>query len=191
MDGDRSLAALHAAVPTPGVGSVVGEVEHDGVLRQAEPVERVEHAASRISLFFEIGVVHGSWDSARKATRAAPLAATALVRDLVNMPAADMGPAELQAHVETLGKEFDAQVTITRGDELETGYPMIHAVGQAAERTRAPRLIELEWGNPAHPRIAIIGKGVVFDTGGLNIKTGPAGLSPDGPVRNCHRAVIH
>lgn len=98
--------------------------------------------------------------------------ATALVRDMVNMPAADLGPAELQAHVEALGKEFDAPVSITRGDDLETGYPMIHAVGQAAERSRAPRLIELEWGDPAHPRLAIIGKGVVFDTGGLNIKTG-------------------
>jgi leucyl aminopeptidase len=98
--------------------------------------------------------------------------ATALVRDMVNCPAADLGPAEIQATIELLAAEFDAQINVTRGDDLASGYPMIHAVGQAAERTRAPRLIELEWGNPANPRLALVGKGVAFDTGGLNIKTG-------------------
>lgn len=98
--------------------------------------------------------------------------ATALVRDLVNTPAADFGPAELQHAVEALAAEFDAKITVTRGDDLAQHYPMIHAVGQAATRDRAPRLIELEWGNPANPRIAVVGKGVAFDTGGLNIKTG-------------------
>jgi leucyl aminopeptidase len=98
--------------------------------------------------------------------------ASAVVRDLVNTPAADLGPADLQAAVETLAAEFDAKISVTRGDELAQAYPMIHAVGQAADRERAPRLLELEWGNPANPRIALIGKGVTFDTGGLNIKTG-------------------
>ena len=98
--------------------------------------------------------------------------ATAVVRDLVNTPAADLGPAELQQAVETLAEEFDAKISVTRGEALAQNYPMIHAVGQAAVRDRAPRLIELEWGNPANPRIALIGKGVAFDTGGLNIKTG-------------------
>jgi leucyl aminopeptidase len=61
-------------------------------------------------------------------------------------------------------------VTVTKSEALVKGYPMIHAVGQAAAKGREPRLIELEWGNPAHPRIAIIGKGVCFDSGGLDIK---------------------
>ena len=96
--------------------------------------------------------------------------ATALVRDLVNTPAADMGPAELQHHAEAIAKSHGASVHVTKGHDLETGYPMIHAVGAAAEKRHAPRLIEIEWGNPAHPRVAIIGKGVTFDSGGLDIK---------------------
>ena len=96
--------------------------------------------------------------------------ATALVRDLVNTPAADMGPAELQHQAEAIGKVHGASIHVTKGHDLETGYPMVHAVGAAAEKRHAPRLIELEWGNPAHPRVAIIGKGVTFDSGGLDIK---------------------
>jgi leucyl aminopeptidase len=98
--------------------------------------------------------------------------ATALVRDLVNTPAADMGPADLQAQAEALANAHDATTTVTKGHDLETGYPMIYAVGMAADRACAPRLIELEWGNPANPRVAIIGKGISFDTGGLNLKPG-------------------
>ena len=98
-------------------------------------------------------------------------AATALVRDLVNMPAADLGPAELERAVRDLAEEAGAQVTVTEGRELSDGYPLIAAVGQGATEERAPRLIELEWGNPAHPRIAVIGKGVCFDSGGLDIKS--------------------
>lgn len=96
--------------------------------------------------------------------------ATFKVRDLVNTPASDMGPAELEAEVEALAKANGATLTVTRGDALEQGYPMIHAVGMAAARGREPRLIELEWGNPDHPRLALVGKGVCFDTGGLDIK---------------------
>ena len=101
--------------------------------------------------------------------------ATALVRDLVNTPAADLGPAELEQAVRDVAGEFGAEVRVTSGDELSTGYPLIAAVGAAAIRERAPRLIELEWGNPAHPRIAVIGKGVCFDSGGLDIK-GASGM---------------
>lgn len=96
--------------------------------------------------------------------------ATAFVRDLVDTPAADCGPAELEAEAEALAKRHDAALTVRRGDELAQSYPMIHAVGRAAAKDRAPRLIELVWGDPGHPRIAIIGKGVAFDTGGLDIK---------------------
>ena len=94
--------------------------------------------------------------------------ATFLVRDLVNIPAADLGPAELQKAVEKAAE--GAAITVTAGEKLERGYPMIAAVGRAASADRAPRLIELEWGDQRHPRIAIVGKGVCFDSGGLDIK---------------------
>ncbi|WP_277968528.1 leucyl aminopeptidase family protein [Sphingomonas echinoides] len=96
--------------------------------------------------------------------------AVAKVRDLVNTPAADMGPAELEAEAAALAQAHGGTLSVTRGDALVKGYPMIHAVGQAAAKGREPRLIEVEWGNPAHPRIAVIGKGVCFDSGGLDIK---------------------
>jgi leucyl aminopeptidase len=101
---------------------------------------------------------------------ASQAAATALVRDLVNRPASDMGPNALEAEARRIAKTHKADVNVTSGEALETGYPLIHAVGQAAMRDHAPRLIELEWGDPRHPRIAIIGKGITFDTGGLDIK---------------------
>jgi leucyl aminopeptidase len=113
-------------------------------------------------------------EPARIAETVALAEAVAMVRDLVNTPAADLGPAELEAAAKGLAERHGASLTVTQGTELERGYPMIHAVGQAAARGREPRLIELEWGNAAHPRIAVIGKGVVFDSGGLNLKPGGA-----------------
>ncbi|MES2754721.1 MAG: leucyl aminopeptidase family protein [Pseudomonadota bacterium] len=109
-------------------------------------------------------------EPARLDATVALAAATALVRDLIDTPASDLGPAELADAVEAVGKMHGATPTITKGHALETGYPLIHAVGQAAAKGREPRLIELEWGDPKHPRIAIVGKGVCFDTGGLDIK---------------------
>jgi len=96
--------------------------------------------------------------------------AVRLVRDLVNMPTEDMGPEDLsdvaREQAERFGGQFDEWV----GDELiAQNFPAIHAVGRAAERS--PRLIEINWGNPKHPRVAIVGKGVCFDTGGLDIKS--------------------
>jgi leucyl aminopeptidase len=96
--------------------------------------------------------------------------AVRLVRDLVNTPAEDMGPAEVadvaREQAELFGGEFDEWI----GDDLlAQGFPAIHAVGRAA--SRPPRLIEINWGNPKHPRLAIVGKGVCFDTGGYDIKT--------------------
>jgi len=96
--------------------------------------------------------------------------ATALVRDLVNRPAGDLGPAELETVARDLGSEFGAQVRVTTSNELSDGFPLIAAVGGAASDDRAPRLIELEWGKPDHPRVAIVGKGVCFDSGGLDLK---------------------
>jgi leucyl aminopeptidase len=96
--------------------------------------------------------------------------ATALVRNLVNIPAQDLGPAELESAVSDLANTHSATLSTTSGAGLEAEYPMVHAVGRAASPDRAPRMIELEWGDQRHPRIAIIGKGVVFDSGGLDIK---------------------
>jgi leucyl aminopeptidase len=97
-------------------------------------------------------------------------AATSLVRDLVNRPAGDCGPNALEAEAKRIAKAHKAEVAITSGEALQTGYPLIHAVGKAAMREHAPRLIELEWGDPRHPRVAIVGKGITFDSGGLDIK---------------------
>ena len=96
--------------------------------------------------------------------------ATALVRDLVDTPAADLGPAELESAVRDYARNWAADVTVTSGAALDEGFPMVAAVGRAAEPDRAPRMIEAVWGNPAHPKIAVIGKGVCFDSGGLDIK---------------------
>ena len=98
--------------------------------------------------------------------------AVALVRDLVNTPTEDLGPDQLALAAEAVAKAHGADFRVTIGDELAQGFPLIQAVGRAAVRDRAPRLIEAEWGNPAHPSVAIIGKGVCFDTGGLDIKPG-------------------
>lgn len=100
---------------------------------------------------------------------------TFLVRDLINTPAADMGPPELAAAARTLARPFGATVRVTTGDQLlAKNYPAIHAVGRAA--ARAPRLIDLKWqpkkGRAGKlPRVTICGKGVCFDTGGLDLKT--------------------
>ena len=96
--------------------------------------------------------------------------ATALVRDLVNTPAADLGPVQLEEAAREIAADAGVQLRVTTGKELEEGFPLIAAVGGAASADRAPRLIELEWGKPDDPRIAIVGKGVCFDSGGLDLK---------------------
>jgi len=96
--------------------------------------------------------------------------AVALVRDLVNTPAEDMGPAQIEHEAEYIAKAGHAEFRVTKGDMLEREFPMVHMVGRAAGRSHAPRMIELEWGDPRHPRVAIVGKGVAFDSGGLDIK---------------------
>ncbi len=95
-------------------------------------------------------------------------ASEALTRDLINTPASDMGPDELEAAARGLAEEFGAKLEVTRGDELlAANLPMIHAVGRASDR--APRLIDMRWGK-AGPTLTLVGKGVCFDTGGLDIK---------------------
>ena len=95
--------------------------------------------------------------------------ATGLVRDLVNTPTEDMGPKQLAEAVKQLGKTHKAKVREWVGDELlEDNFPTIHAVGRASHR--APRLIELNWGKLSDPKLVLVGKGVCFDTGGLDLK---------------------
>jgi leucyl aminopeptidase len=95
--------------------------------------------------------------------------AMASVRDLVNTPAEHMGPAELAEAVRLVASQHGAKFKQTVGDALlKAGFPAIHAVGRAADR--APRLIELNWGSSKHPKLTLVGKGVCFDSGGLNIK---------------------
>lgn len=95
-------------------------------------------------------------------------------RDLVNTPAEHLGPAELATAVQQVAQAHGARFRQTVGDDLlKAGFPAIHAVGRAA--TQAPRLIELNWGRPKAPRITLVGKGVCFDSGGLDIKS-PEGM---------------
>ncbi|WP_375786750.1 M17 family metallopeptidase [Bradyrhizobium sp. Pha-3] len=94
--------------------------------------------------------------------------AAALARDLINTPSNDMGPAELAEAARDLATRFGAAFNCIDGDELAQNFPLIHAVGMAS--TRAPRLIDLSWGDPAHPKVTLVGKGVCFDTGGLDLK---------------------
>ncbi|HVX76226.1 MAG TPA: leucyl aminopeptidase family protein [Bradyrhizobium sp.] len=91
-----------------------------------------------------------------------------LARDLINTPSNDMGPEELAHAARELAQRFGASFNCIAGDELARGFPLIHAVGMAS--TRAPRLIDIGWGDPAHPKVTLVGKGVCFDTGGLDLK---------------------
>lgn len=95
--------------------------------------------------------------------------AVAFSRDLINTPAADMAPSHLTAEIQAMASRYDAQCTITLGDELlDLGAGAIHAVGRAAEDP--PCLADLSWGDPNHPAVTLVGKGVTFDSGGLNLK---------------------
>ncbi len=104
--------------------------------------------------------------------RAAVLAAVEAVwqgRDLINTPASDMGPGELELEARALAERHGAEISVIEGDELlARNFPLIHAVGRAS--TRAPRLIDLSWGRAKAPTVTLVGKGICFDTGGLDIK---------------------
>jgi leucyl aminopeptidase len=95
--------------------------------------------------------------------------AAALARDLINTPSNDMGPEELALAARAVATRYGASFSTIVGDELtRQNFPLIHAVGMAS--TRAPRLIDLTWGDSAHPKVTLVGKGVCFDTGGLDLK---------------------
>ncbi len=97
--------------------------------------------------------------------------ATHLTRDLINTPANDLGPDELENAIRNLAKSYKARIKVIKGDALlKQNFPMIHAVGKAS--ISAPRLIDLKWGSAKGRKVTLVGKGVSFDTGGLNIKPG-------------------
>ncbi|AEQ50093.1 leucyl aminopeptidase family protein [Pelagibacterium halotolerans] len=99
------------------------------------------------------------------------VASTFIARDLVNIPANDLGPDAFEAWIVDFAKKHGIEIKTIRGDELlAQNFPMVHAVGRASDQ--APRLVDFAWGDAGHPKITLVGKGVTFDTGGLNIKPG-------------------
>src|SRR5476651_331312 len=106
---------------------------------------------------------------ADKARATAIIEAISMARDLITTPSSDMGPVELAAAAQAMAKTHKAKISVIVGDDLlKKNYPMVHAVGRAS--VRAPRLIDLTWGNPNDPKVTLVGKGVCFDTGGLDLK---------------------
>ncbi|WP_411289245.1 leucyl aminopeptidase family protein [Phenylobacterium sp.] len=97
--------------------------------------------------------------------------ACALARDMINTPSNDMGPLQIETIAREIAEQYGAEITVIAADGLlEANYPAVHAVGRAATVERGPRMIEIAWGQADRPLVALIGKGVVFDTGGLDIK---------------------
>ena len=166
--GPWALAAAAEKLPA-GRYALQGEVGQAGLgwclaQRKFSRYRKAEPKGARVLATTSLGAISGA---AREAE------AVALVRDLVDTPASDLGPADLaQAVIDTL-RPLGAEVHVTSGEALlEKNFPAVHAVGRAA--SQAPRLIEAVWGETAHPVVAIIGKGITFDSGGLNIKPGSA-----------------
>jgi leucyl aminopeptidase len=152
-----------------------------GVWRIAAPLDR--DAATHAALGWALGSYGFTRYKARKGELASLVwpeaadrghvlraaAATALARDLINTPAGDLGPAELAAAARGVAERHGAELTVTVGDDLlAKNYPAVHAVGRAS--TKPPCLIDLRWGSPGDPKVTLVGKGVCFDSGGLDIK---------------------
>ena len=167
-DGLDAYSYAHAPLALPGGDwQVVADIDE----------------ATRQALHLGWGLCCYRFDRYKKTTRAPArlvdtfdaealdlLAACVRVRDLVNTPTEHMGPADLEALARELAATHGAALTVTTGDDLlAQNYPAIHAVGRASHRP--PRIIELSWGDASHPHVAICGKGVCFDTGGLDLKT--------------------
>lgn len=162
-----SYAAIAAALPAGDYKFADSKAGDDAALgwalnsyrfdRYKKPAER--KAAARLI-----------WPAKADKTRVQALYdGIVLARDLINTPASDMGPAELAEAARGIAMLGGAEFVCIVGDELlEQNYPMIHAVGRAS--ARLPRMIDITWGNPKHPKLTLVGKGVCFDTGGLDIK---------------------
>ncbi len=147
---------LASASPGPAMlGWILGQYRFD-LYRERKDVE-----GPRVLLVDDPARIDENLSAAR---------ATMMVRDMVNQPAAEMGPAAIQDKAEQLAGRFGAEPRTTIGTALDTGFPMVAAVGAAAAEGREPRLVEIVWGDQRHPRLALVGKGVCFDSGGLDIK---------------------
>jgi len=181
----RAKARIVAAVEGPSIWWLAGlpQALADGTYYLDSPVEDSE--ATRLSIGWGLGSY--AFDRYRAAPRArrsrfvlpsnadaAEVArhidAASMARDLINTPAGDLGPPELAEAARELARRYGAKVKVVEGSALERGFPAVHAVGRAA--AKAPRLIDFTWGTPRAPKVTLVGKGVCFDTGGLNLKTG-------------------
>lgn len=164
-----AVAALSGKLPTGDY-----EVARDGGMPMANIAAGWADGAYRFDRYLKDKaapprLVVGDGGDAEALDREAD--AIALLRDLINTPAQDMGPAGIEAAIRVLAEQYSADLSVITGDDLlKENYPMVHAVGRAAPE--APRFMELSWGNPDHPELALVGKGVAFDTGGLNLKPG-------------------
>lgn len=167
--GRFPLAAAAARLPE-GYFSLTGalpagdlETETLGWLLSAYAFDRyANQSGSKAKLICPEGVDAAKVEAIAKAE--------VLTRDLINTPTSDLGPEALEQAVTSLASELEASVSVIRGDALlEQNFPMIHAVGRASDE--APRLIDMRWGDKG-PKLTLVGKGVCFDTGGLNLKPG-------------------
>jgi len=153
-----------------------------GVYRIAAQPDGV--TADQISLYFALGSYRFDRYKTHDGERARLVApdadvteilqithACALARDMINTPANDMGPLQIETIAREIAEQHGARITVIQGDGLlEGNYPAVHAVGRAADPARASRMIEISWGEADKPMVCLVGKGVVFDTGGLDLK---------------------
>lgn len=144
--------------------------------------------SSKTATAVVLGWIHGAYRLNRFRSAATPVSQARLIapsnadveyamsagaalheaRDLINAPANELGPAELARCIESVARRFGASCEVIADQPLMDGYPMVHAVGRAS--VRDPRLVDLRWGDPAAPRVTLVGKGVCFDSGGLDLK---------------------
>ena len=154
--GDYALSRLPKGLDgeQAALGFALGTYRYDRYKKRGEPIPRLL-APKGVDVTFVTALAH----------------ACALCRDMVNTPANDMGPLQIETIAGEIAEKYGATLSVVRGDDLlRENYPAVHAVGRAAVDARAPRMIEIAWGDPSHPVLALVGKGVVFDTGGLDIK---------------------
>lgn len=154
--GDYALSRLPKGLDgeQASLGFALGTYRYDRYKKRGEPIPRLV-APKGVDVAFVTALAH----------------ACALCRDMVNTPANDMGPLQIETIAGEIAEKYGATLSVVRGDDLlKENYPAVHAVGRAAVDARAPRMIEIAWGDASHPVLALVGKGVVFDTGGLDIK---------------------
>jgi leucyl aminopeptidase len=182
---DGGIGQVLVARADPAGPFVLGDLQ--GALPEGTVVRLADEPGVLDANTLAIGFALGSYrfDRYRKAARAlvrmvspaqadmarveAIAESIALGRDLINTPAEDMGPAELTGAIDALARANHAEVRLIEGDDLlDQNYPSIHAVGRAS--SRPPRLIDVTWGNPDAPKVTLVGKGVCFDSGGLDLK---------------------